>query len=300
MNSTNTPKIIPMPPWAVSMLGPFIARTVAGQLLKQHPDWNRDQVADFLHSKLPTPATEAHQKLIDQVLARWPENTPRATIDTSNDGAPLRWYSPSGLVLLAANLVPLYGVFVLGWSVYPLLLLYWLENVIIGASTALRMICVDPPDGVTWIAKAFMVPFFCFHYGMFTLVHGLLLTSFFGSGDSPNFQGGPLTLESQIDGVRQTVETLHLGWQVLAIAASHAFSFAWNYLGRGEYRRASVAALMVAPYGRVMLMHVVILIGGFAAQALRSPVWALMLLLALKIGFDLRSHLKERGKLRPV
>jgi Family of unknown function (DUF6498) len=288
-----------MPPWAVSMLGPFIARTVAAQLLKQHPNWDHDQVAAYLRGKLPTPPTDAHLKLIDQVLARWPNNTSRTASHASIDAAtPFSWYSPSGLVLLAANLVPLYGVLVLGWSVYPLLLLYWLENVIIGGSTALRMICVDPPDGVTWVAKAFMVPFFCFHYGMFTLVHGLLLTSFFGPGDLPHTQAGPLTLTSQFDGVRQAIETLHLGWQVLAIALSHAFSFAWNYLGRGEYRRASVSALMAAPYSRVMLLHVVILIGGFAAQALHSPVWALVLLVALKIGFDLRAHLKERGKLR--
>jgi Family of unknown function (DUF6498) len=289
-----------VPPWAVSMLGPFIARTVAAQLLKQHPNWNHDQVAEYMHSKLPTPATDAHQKLIDLVLARWPDNSRRAASDASDDDTtPFNWYSPSGLVLLAANLLPLYGVFALGWSVYPLLLLYWLENVIIGGSTALRMICVDPTDGVTWAAKAFMVPFFCFHYGMFTLVHGVLLTSIFGAEGLSQSQGGALTMASQFDGVRQTIETLHLNWQVLAIAASHAFSFAWNYVGRGEFRRASVSALMAAPYGRVMLLHFVILIGGLAAQALHSPVWALVLLIGLKIGFDLRAHLTERGKLRP-
>jgi hypothetical protein len=53
--------------------------------------------------------------------------------------------------------------------------------------------------------------------------------------------------------------------------------------------------LMARPYGRVMVLHVTVLIGGFAAMALGSPVWALLLLLALKIGLDLKAHIKEHS-----
>ena len=40
--------------------------------------------------------------------------------------------TPSILFLIAANLVPLYGVFQWGWKVGDILILYWIENVIIG------------------------------------------------------------------------------------------------------------------------------------------------------------------------
>jgi 4-hydroxybenzoyl-CoA reductase subunit beta len=48
------------------------------------------------------------------------------------------------LALIAANLVPLAGVFLFGWEVFPLLLLFWFENVIIGFFNALKMLFATP------------------------------------------------------------------------------------------------------------------------------------------------------------
>jgi hypothetical protein len=80
-----------------------------------------------------------------------------------------------------------------------------------------------------------------------------------------------------------------------ALAASHLFSFAWNYLYGGEFRRVRLSRLMVQPYGRVAVLHIAIILGGIAAMALGSPVWALLVLLALKIGLDLKAHVKEHS-----
>jgi hypothetical protein len=86
-------------------------------------------------------------------------------------------------------------------------------------------------------------------------------------------------------------------WLPIAIlAASHAFSFLSNYLYRGEFRRVRLQELMIAPYQRVVVLHVAIIFGGFAAMALGSPLWALVVLLALKIALDLRAHVKEHSK----
>jgi hypothetical protein len=70
-----------------------------------------------------------------------------------------------------------------------------------------------------------------------------------------------------------------------------------NYLRKGEYRNANLDELMFQPYGRVIILHLTILLGGAVAMALRSPVWALVLMIALKVAVDLRAHLKEREKL---
>jgi hypothetical protein len=201
-----------------------------------------------------------------------------------------RW--PSALALLAANLVPLYGVLFLGWETFPLVLLFWLENVVIGVLNAARMLCVDPGDPASWATKLFMVPFFCVHYGMFTAVHGVFVFGLFGGGGFPEVRG-----LWTLGAAARVVQERGLEIAVLALIASHLFSFFWNYLGRGEFRRASVGKLMAQPYGRVVVLHLAILGGGFAAAALGSPVWALLLLIALKVGLDLRAHLKEhRGK----
>ena len=81
-----------------------------------------------------------------------------------------------------------------------------------------------------------------------------------------------------------------------ALVLSHGFSFAWNYLGRGEYRRATLEALMHQPYARVIVLHITIIAGGFIILALGSPVMGLALLVALKSGVDVKAHLKERRK----
>jgi hypothetical protein len=86
---------------------------------------------------------------------------------------------------------------------------------------------------------------------------------------------------------------------VLALVVSHAFSFGYNYLWRGEFRSSSLQGLMQQPYGRVVVLHLTILGGGFLVMALKSPTAGLVLLVVLKIILDVRSHWKERRRAAP-
>ncbi len=200
------------------------------------------------------------------------------------------WLRPSVLALVAANLLPLGGVLFLGWEIFPLVFLFWLENVIVGGFNALKMLLAQPDQPVGWVAKAAMVPFFGFHYGMFCFVHGVFVFVLFGRGTVPvkGFPDAALFW--------QVLTGQHLFWAALALTASHGVSFVLNYLRSGEYRQARVEALMQAPYGRVVVLHVAILGGGFLIMGLGSPVWALALLVFLKIGLDVRAHLRERRR----
>ncbi len=198
---------------------------------------------------------------------------------------------PSALALIAANLIPLYGVLVLRWDVFPLIFLYWVENVIVGVFNVFRMLSTPPYDLKTWIGKAFIVPFFCVHYGMFTGVHGIFVMVLFGGyGDKGAPFPGP---DIVADSIRQ--------YALLAPAAglflSHGFSFVWNFLGKGEYKKAGFKALMARPYSRIIVLHLTIIFGGFLVMALESPVLGLLLLLTLKVGFDLGAHIREHKQL---
>jgi hypothetical protein len=272
------PKIIDAPPWLVSFMTPFIARMIVRELAKEHPDWGPEQIAAKLRADLGRDPGPPETKLLAEVLRRWPRVAARGARPTPR-------FSVSAGVLVAANLVALYGILTHGWDVFPLILLYWIENVVIGVLNVARMLCVDPEDRATWLGKLFTVPFFCVHYGMFTAIHGSLLLAFFGDYDSEGFSPLPAATQAVVD--------YGLGMAVAAVAASHLFSFFWNYLWRGEFRRASVSDLMEQPYHRVVLLHVVILAGGFAVAALGSPLWALLPLVAIKIALDVRAHLKE-------
>jgi hypothetical protein len=200
---------------------------------------------------------------------------------------------PSAAALVAANLVPLVCVLFFGWSVFAILLLFWVENVIVGGFNVLRMLCAQPDNVAFWAAKLFLIPFFTVHYGMFVTVHGIfVLTMFSGAMPSRGFPS-PATFVHAVQGAG-------IAPAALALVLSHGVSFAFNYLGAGEYRSVQLQALMMRPYGRVMVLHLVILLGGFLVLTLGSPLLPLALLIVLKTGLDLRGHLREHPAPRPV
>jgi hypothetical protein len=200
------------------------------------------------------------------------------------------WGRPSVIALLLANLVPVFGVLCLHWEIFPLMFLFWSENVIVGGFNVLKMLCAAPENPLTWAGKLFIIPFFCVHYGMFTFVHGIFVVALFGGG-LKHGAGFPAP-----ETFRHIMQENHLGWAILGLTVSRAISFATNYLGNGEYRRASLQQLTQQPYGRIVVLHVAILGGGFLVMALQSPLMGLLLLVVLKIALDLRGHFAERKK----
>lgn len=195
-------------------------------------------------------------------------------------------FQTSALALVLANLVPLLGVLALGWNAAAIVVFYWAENLIVGFFNILRMKCAQGSlesirmtlNGrpVTAASRTALILFFALHYGFFTLGHGVFVLAIFG----PQFEGS----------------LRDLGTAALGLAVSHAISYRRNFIGQGEYRKVSFAALFWQPYSRVIVMHLTILLGGTLAQAIGSPVPALIFMVALKTLVDLASHLAEHRK----
>lgn len=228
---------------------------------------------------------------------------------------------PSVVALLAANVVPLLGVLFFGWSTFAIVVLYWAENVIIGAINVFKMIACSPDDEAINLAnvsakrlkgnsqqvrqllvqqaprvafahqasKLFFIPFFIFHYGLFCFVHGVFVFTMLGDQGMP-FGGPREVLPEFFD----RLLTEGLTWALVALTASHLFSFFTNYIGRGEYRHVTVPYLMFQPYGRIVVMHIAILFGAFLIMAFGSPVWMLVILIIGKTFMDLGLHTLQR------
>lgn len=201
-------------------------------------------------------------------------------------------FKPSVLILILANIAPLYGIIFLDWEVFPLLLLFWLENVVIGIFNVFKMLIAVPDNQITWFSKLVFIPFFCFHYGMFTFVHGVFVFGLFGGYFT---QGAPFP---DLNTVIQSVRDYQLEWLVLVLVFSHGISFVINYIGKSEFRKASLTNLMQQPYSRVVLLHVTILAGGFLVMSLGSPILGLLLLIICKTILDIRTHIKEHYRPR--
>jgi hypothetical protein len=189
----------------------------------------------------------------------------------------------SGAALVAANLMALVFVALGWWSTFEVMLLFWAENVVIGLLQLLRFGALALLCGQ--VAALGVGVFFAIHYGIFTLVHGTFVVALFaqaGSGMMGLADTLPLLLSPE-----------GLLWGLGGLAASHLLSFLVNFLGGGEYRRVTAETLMAQPYGRVVVLHLAILLGGGVAMLLNDPVWALVVLVLLKIVLDLRAHLAE-------
>jgi hypothetical protein len=208
----------------------------------------------------------------------------------TESGLMSEWTQPSVLALLVANAFPLVGVFLFGWEVFPLLVIFWMENVIVGFFNILKMLAVPMQPALAHLAKLFMVPFFSVHYGMFTFVHGVFVMVLFGGKE--RMSGGFPGLSDWVNVVREE----RLGWAVFALFLSHGVSFVYNFLIGGERHQVSLPQLMGQPYARVVVLHLTILIGGGLMMALGSPWAGLLFLVVTKTVVDLRSHLSERAR----
>lgn len=210
--------------------------------------------------------------------------------------------------LLAANVLPLIGVLFFGWSMGAIMLIFWLENAVVGIYNIFRMLLAEKGSQVE---KLFIVPFFTVHYGLFTLGHGVFVMAMFvhgqpltGSSD-PDAAATGAFFEEGFDGSIETVvadaftavAAGGLWWAVAALFISHGISFASNYLAKGEFHRVSADELMFRPYARVVVLHLVIIVGGMLIMATGEPVFALLLLVVLKIAIDLAAHLHEHAGL---
>lgn len=203
------------------------------------------------------------------------------------------WKRPPVLFVLLLNLVPVACVVWLHWSILMLLVVYWMENVVIGVFTLLKMVAASLGKGLgTAAALLFYAPFFCVHYGMFCLGHGLFALAIGGgllSGDDPFTEVMPQLLPHKNT----------LLWTAGALAGAQGASFL-RWLMRGDYRTTSAPEEMGVPYGRIVVLHLTLLFGAFLAEMLGSPIWVVALLGVLKTIYEVGSTAKRIKKRETV
>ena len=188
----------------------------------------------------------------------------------------------SSLALIIGNLIPIIGVLFFGWELFPLILLYWLENVVIGVFTAIKMLTCSGSEHLS--QRIFMTAFFSVHYGMFCFGHGTFVVNLFG--------GEIDSLESALQIISQNGLLIAL----IALVISHGFSFLKNFMLRGERRQLSVSTIMFSPYKRIIVLHVFIIFGAMALQTFGVTQAGLIVLALVKIVADLMAHKIEHKK----
>ncbi len=193
-------------------------------------------------------------------------------------GASIRNIPPQDLLIICGlNLLPLCGVFLWDWQSFDLIFLYWMENVVIGAVMILRMVVRRYESPFELAFPLFLAPFFAFHYGMFCWGHGTFVVSLFGE------------FPDRMELVPAALEVLAEPTMLAALASLvflQLFDWQKDFAKHG-FGTDSVKDVMVAPYRRIVVLHITILASGFLLGVLEEPLAGLVLLVALKTIFDL-------------
>ncbi len=207
-------------------------------------------------------------------------------------------------LLIITNLIPLAGVLWFGWDLLLILALYWAENGVVGVINVLKILTAEgttsSPRTMRWsvngrpatsLSRLGTAGFFTVHYGLFWVVHGIFVFTFIPAmtGLSSQESGAP---GGGFFGFPE-VDVPAFAFAVVGLAISHGVSFWMNYIGRGEYRTLSPADVMTQPYGRLVIMHLTIVLGAFVSIWIGTPVGSLLVLVVGKTVLDVAFHLRQ-------
>lgn len=192
---------------------------------------------------------------------------------------------PSPVVLaLLFNLLPVVCAVTFGWSLLSLMLLYWAENVIVGIINVAKMAASAVGKGPKMgLALLFDAPFFIVHYGLFCAVHGVLILVLF-NGEPTQSVDDPLQLPAVF--LQQVHIDKFFALNLALLTAFHLYRFVFEWLVPGEWRRTNPLVQMFAPYGRIFVVHIAVLLGGFLASFIGSPLIAVLILAILKTSLE--------------
>ncbi|MEX0654278.1 MAG: DUF6498-containing protein [Phycisphaeraceae bacterium] len=212
--------------------------------------------------------------------------------DTASPG----WRSRAcaGLGVLIANGVPLLGVLALGWSTTEVLLLFWVE-------VALLVLLVRPARLIVgdWLVGVIAAVLGTLPAAIFLAFHAFFLVGLLYGVDWNNVQGGPMgwsapSQGSPADWFRQAWTDLPVAGIVL-VCLVHVGSLMaeWPTLQRRNMS-GQKAPDETNGFGHLFIMHIGIILGGSAILVAGDAIGLLLLLIALKCGYEVTTVLKRR------
>ncbi len=202
----------------------------------------------------------------------------------------------SSTILVLSNLSLVLAVYFYDWTVYQILLVYWLESGVIGFINMLKIVISKGPKEPEGNSLAFifnikiaglssfyklnretLLLLFPIHYSIFMYLNWTVIHKLFPTSQS-------YLLENLV--------------QILTIlTVSHIVSFFLNFIGRGEYKEISYAKQVVAPYSRMIVLYLAVFLSAFIISNILSEYSiALWILIVVKIIFDLNSHVLEHKR----
>lgn len=197
---------------------------------------------------------------------------------------------PGAWWTIASNAIPVVGVVFFGWQALPLLVFYWLENVVIGALNVPKLIISGATKPMPQpLVGLFFAAFFIVHYGMFCFVHGIFVFAMFTMSDLVHGGVEPASTSFDLITSVSLVMNAELFWSTVALVAIRLGEFVLLWLGGGVWRTVEPQTQIFEPYGRIIVMHLTIFIATIPVLVLGQPMLAVLALALLKTALELGS-----------
>lgn len=184
----------------------------------------------------------------------------------------------SAWVLIGANLLVPVQAWWGGQPVGTILIVYWLELIVIGFWTCVKLATIDKVKAIGWI-PVFLMMYFVFVNLFGVIAGGTLDNEFIGTDFQKNFSPRPYL------------------WGVTTVFLSHAVSFWKNFVRKREFERITMEAQVGLSVMRVFPLFVAAVIGGFVGGFFNSSALLAGVVLPAKILLDLVAHILSHEKI---
>lgn len=200
---------------------------------------------------------------------------------------PKRKLTQGDIVLIIANLVPIYGVWFLNWSAVEAFIVYALETLMIGVLTVLKMLVVTMfRKKDTWhnqgsssqVSGLFFILFFIAHFGIFALVQTTIFSQ--SAGITPPGKGMMHFFFHWYEYITKDV-----GIMLMSLGVGHLAKNFIPFVATGEYKTISMMNLMFQPYGRIFIQQFTVILGSMFLSFGLGKAFILIFVVA-KIFFD--------------
>lgn len=167
------------------------------------------------------------------------------------------------LFVIAANLLPVSGVWFLGWSATEVFIVYALETLIVGIMTLLKMAVITLTRGkdlwynqgsATPVSGLFFMLFFTLHYGLFAAVQTTIFSQ--SAGITPSGSGLMHFFFHWYEYVNEDIAIMLAGF-----VASYFITSFIPFIASGEFRSISMMRVMFQPYGRIFIQQFTVILG---------------------------------------
>jgi len=196
--------------------------------------------------------------------------TPEADAAARHQAAALLW----------ANAPVVAGVAFLGWRIHEVMYLYWLDCMVLGLFTFLRVLRCEPERPQATAPAAVM---FLLVYTGLLLFFELFVRKFFTPPGVDKFHADLETVLAALF----SQQGILLGF--LAMVVSHGVAFV-AYLFAGKFRVKEPRDATAEAGMRITVLMMYLTAGGFVYQVLGSPLLAVLLFVAVKVFYDLKLY----------